>query len=178
MRLATESGYVFFLAIAATCISPALVTGDKPARQYQQLLQEAADGNASAMEKLGTAYAKGTGVTQNYQKAIVWWHRAAAVGNWDAMIDLSLAYSDGQGVPQDYAKAMEWFRKGAAAGDGDAMVDIALLYQNGQGVPQDYAKAMEWLRKAEASGDPRVVALSKECIAKIKQAEAAKSNGQ
>ena len=75
-------------------------------------LQKAADaGNSDAMNNLGTLYAHGQGVAQDYGKAREWFQKAADAGNTTAMDNLGGLYEGGKGVAQDHAKALEWFQK-------------------------------------------------------------------
>jgi hypothetical protein len=52
------------------------------------------------MQSLGTLYAVGQGVPQDYGKASEWFHRAADAGNTDAMYNLGVLYRDGKGRRQ------------------------------------------------------------------------------
>jgi TPR repeat protein len=107
-------------------------------------------GDVISMNYVGAAYYDGSGVTQDYTKALEWFEKAAAKDNADAMSNLGVLFASGQGVAQDYAKARELFEKAAAKHSLFAMNGLGLLFVNGQGVPQDYAKAREWFEKAAA----------------------------
>ena len=113
----------------------------------------ATQGNAAAQYLLGSMYAHGQGVPQNYTKAVYWYRKAAAQGNAFAEFNLGVAYFDGQGVPQDYTQAVYWFRKAAAQGHARAESILGVAYFDGQGVPQNYTKAVYWYRKAAAQGN-------------------------
>ena len=111
-------------------------------------------GDANSMQNLGTLYARGYGMAQDYAKAREWSEKAAEKGHWGGMLNLGLWYYDGRGVAKDYAKAREWFQKAAdRSNDEVAMLYLGHLYHNGGwGVAQDYAKAREWYEKAAAKG--------------------------
>ena len=83
-------------------------TGQSEPQDYQQLREryekEAAAGDATAMNNLGTLYYYGHGVPQDYSKAREWYEKAAAAGNAAAMRNVGLLYHNGQGVPQDYGR--------------------------------------------------------------------------
>ena len=104
------------------------------------------------MGNLGTLYAIGNGVTQDFTKAIEWYQKAADAGNDEAMRNLGIVYTNGDGVSQNFTKAIEWYRKGADAGDTEAMVDVGLLYGGGYGVKKDHATAVTWYWKAAEAG--------------------------
>ena len=60
---------------------------------------------------LGVMYQNGTGVTQDYSKAMEWYQKAAEKGSKEAMIDISNMYKDGIGVEKSSRKAKEWLEK-------------------------------------------------------------------
>jgi TPR repeat protein len=47
---------------------------------FNEILKSAEQGNAIAQSFVGRKYAKGKGVTQDYQKAVKWYKRAAEQG--------------------------------------------------------------------------------------------------
>ena len=102
---------IFFLSVHITAFgeqSP----NQAAAVQNAITLQKAADaGNSDAMNNLGTLYAHGQGVAQDYGKAREWFQKAADAGNTTAMDNLGGLYEGGKGVAQDHAKALEWFQK-------------------------------------------------------------------
>ena len=53
-------------------------------------------------------YYNGEGVTQDFDKALVWFRRAAEQGFADAQFSLGLMHNNGEGMPRDYTKAVEW----------------------------------------------------------------------
>lgn len=67
-----------------------------------QILEElAADGDDLSMVQLGIYYYQGTGVIQDYYKAMDWWLQAFKRNNADAFVNLGVMHRDGQGVPQN-----------------------------------------------------------------------------
>ena len=113
----------------------------------------ATQGNAVAQDLLGTMYAYGRGVPQDYAQSVSWFRKAAAQGNARAEVDLGSAYYLGQGVPRDHAQGVSWFRKAAAQGNAKAEVGLGSAYYTGQGVPRNYAKGLYWFRKAAVQGN-------------------------
>ncbi|MCM1212899.1 MAG: sel1 repeat family protein [Blautia sp.] len=106
-----------------------------------------------AFRGIGYQYFLGTGVEQDYAKAMEWYEKAVEQGDTTAMTTIGSWYRDGAGVEQDSAKAMEWYEKAVEQGDTDAMSMIGLMYANGMGVGVDYVKAAEWLEKAANLGN-------------------------
>ena len=87
-------------------------------RLYQQLADK---GSATAQLNVGTMYANGQGVTQNYTEAVKWYDLAANQGLAAAQHNLALMYADGQGVPRNYVLAYKWFSLSAAQGYTEAV---------------------------------------------------------
>jgi TPR repeat protein len=133
-------------------LAPQMDTDTK--KEAFAVFQRGADhGDMISMLNLGTSYANGDVVAQDYAKAREWFEKAADKGNAHAMGYLGGLYRNGRGVEQDYAKAREWYEKAADKGDTDAMVNLGELYGNGRGVAQDYAKARAWYERAADKGD-------------------------
>jgi TPR repeat protein/formylglycine-generating enzyme required for sulfatase activity len=128
------------------------------------LLQKSADeGNATAMNNLGTLYGDGKGVARDYGKAREWYQKAADAGHTDAMYNLGVLYEYGSGGPREYVKARKWYQKAADAGHTDAMYNLGYLYEHGYGGAQDYGKAHEWYQKAADAGN----AMAKGALARL-----------
>lgn len=95
------------LAVAGLCLIasvPAL--GATPNASEPLLLQQAAQGNRQALQRI---------------------RQAAAQGNAQAETDLGILYAHGDGVPQNYTQAFAWYGKAAAQGDAAARHDIVAL---------------------------------------------------
>ncbi len=105
-----------------------------------------------AQNMIGTMYANGEGVPQDYAEAMRWYRKAVEQGNAKAQTNLGIIYENGHGIPQNYAEAMRWYRKAAEQGHAQAQHKLGVMYENGHGVPQDYAEAMRWYRKAAEQG--------------------------
>ena len=73
-------------------------------------------GHGDAEYILGTMYANGQGVPQDYAEAVKWFRLAAERGDADAQYALGLMYQSGHGVSQDYTLSHMWFDLLAARG--------------------------------------------------------------
>jgi TPR repeat protein len=124
---------------------PVPVSAPNPA---EAVLSDAIKGNAEAQWKLGKLYANGTGVAKDYNKALMWFQKAADQGDSRAQNSLGVMYQYGKGVPIDFAQALSWYTKSAAQNDAKAQDNIGLLYYRGSGVKQDMAQAIQWFNKA------------------------------
>ena len=95
----------------------------------------AAQGNAAAQTFLGTMYANGQGVPQDYKEGLKWLRLAADQGDAFAQLNLAMTYENGpQGIPQDYKEAAKWYRLAADQGHAGAQGDLGWMYEKGQGV--------------------------------------------
>jgi TPR repeat protein len=134
---------------AMSHLARALMKKGDHAEAFKWFEKAAENGNAVAMNNVGSLYAKGQGVPQDYAKARDWYKKAAEKGNGVAMNNLGVDFATGQGVPQDYVKARDWFEKAAAKDNALAMAALGILYREGKGVARDYAKAQDWFDKAQ-----------------------------
>lgn len=127
------------------------LTGDyTTAMTYLTKALEASDAAAGkACRIVGEYYNNGTGVEQNWQKAVENWTIASVVyGDAIATRYLGRAfYNRG-----DYENAMAQFLVAAEAGDVFSTNQIGLMYLDGYGVSVDYDKAREWFEKAVEQG--------------------------
>ena len=90
--------------------------------------------------------------TQDYEKAVQWWQKAAQQDNARAQSRLGEMYSEGKGVTQDDKEALKWWQKAADQGDGLALLNLATMYIKGEVVEEDQEKAMELIRRAAKQG--------------------------
>ena len=117
------------------------------------LMPLADQGNKNAQFNLGKAYHIGLGVPKDYQKAVLWYRKAADQGEANAQTNLAFLYDlRNRGEPQDYGKAAFWYRKAADQGHSNAQTNLAYLYQTGHGVPKEYRQAEMWYRRAANQG--------------------------
>lgn len=143
-----------FLAYAQTEES---VPGLEPldAEVYPQLAaleQRAEAGVKEAQYSLGVGYDTGQGLTQNYEKAVHWYMRAAEQGMAEAQYNLGVAHSKGNGVEQNHTEAVKWYTKAGEQGLAKAQYNLGVAYSKGLGVPQNFAEAAKWYRMAAENG--------------------------
>jgi TPR repeat protein len=110
----------------------------------------AEQGDPSAESCLGTSYANGDGVPQDYGQAALWYRKAAEQGDSWAEFSLGWLYDNGKGVPHDDMQAAAWYRAAAEQGEAGAQAILGSLYEAGDGVPQNYAESYFWLDLAAA----------------------------
>jgi TPR repeat protein len=102
---------------------------------------------------LGTMYANGEGVGQNYKEAVNWYGKAAKQGNAHAQLNLGGLYENGWGVARDYKEAVIWYRKASMQGGALAQRNLGLMYFNGQGVAKNYVTAYALFNTAAETDD-------------------------
>lgn len=113
------------------------------------LLRKGAEaGDATAQYNLGTRYAQGKGVTQDYTMAAHWYMKAANGNCVSAQAQLGVAYLNGQGVDIDYDKAFYWSSKAAEQKDTVALNSLGVCYEQGYGVEKDEIKAFKLYNEA------------------------------
>jgi len=131
------------------------VPASKPAAPIDAAVvrAKAESGDPKAQAQLGSLYAKGQGVTNDFKEAAKWFRLAADKGNADAQLGLGELYEAGQGVPKDGKEAMKLYRMAAEQGNVGAQYTIAFMYEAGRGVPQDHKEAAKWFQLAAEQGD-------------------------
>ena len=115
---------------------------------FRQLAEQ---GHQWAQRRVGSMYAEGKGVPQDFQEAVKWYRLAAAQGYAPAEYNLGLAYEKGEGVSQDFQQALKWYRLAAAQGNASAQVNLGVMHANGRGVRQDFMRAYMWFNLAAAA---------------------------
>ena len=86
-----------------------------------ELTQSANAGDDSAQSELGSIYAEGRGVTQDFTLARRWWLKAARQRDAFAMSNLGVLFANGLGVERDVVAGYVWFALAAAYGNHAAM---------------------------------------------------------
>jgi TPR repeat protein len=142
------------VAPADNSVGQALIRDDV-SPELQAITRDAIAGRADAEHLLGTFFALGREVPQNYESAAYWYRRAADRGFIIASYDLGVLLELGLGVPRDPARAAAHFREAADAGHAEAQNALGLAYSRGSGVVRDPREALNWFRRANASGNPR-----------------------
>ncbi len=108
---------------------------------------------AEVQGSLGWMYATGSGVPQDFVKAVKWSRLAAEQGDAYAQYNLGVMYDFSLGVSQDPVEALMWYRLAAEQGYAEAQANLGRMYDTGRGVPQDYVEALKWYRLAAEQGN-------------------------
>uniref|UniRef100_A0AAV1VAL7 Uncharacterized protein n=1 Tax=Peronospora matthiolae TaxID=2874970 RepID=A0AAV1VAL7_9STRA len=99
--------------------------------QYFRLAADA--GNPVAQANYGILLARGIGVDQDVQEAIVYLDRAARQKQAFALHELGVIYFDGDGVPQNVTRALGLFEKAIALGHVESHLFLGSAYMHGDG---------------------------------------------
>ncbi len=115
--------------------------------------QQAAGGNAEAMNALGLLYSKGIAVAVDEQEGINWLQKAAENGYAKAWYNLGLLYKEGVGVTQNQVIAIACFEKAAKGGYDRAWNTWGGMVMKGISTPQDYTLAISIFQQGADKGD-------------------------
>ncbi len=115
------------------------------ARIFEKLAEK---GDYRAMSIFGAMYARGQGISQNPEKAFMWFKEAAKFGRPDAEHRLGMMYDYGYGVRKNHRKAIRWYQKAVDHGYFPSRAMMGLKYARGEGFKQDKVKAYAWLLTA------------------------------
>jgi len=114
----------------------------------EQLVQKAKNGDAEAQNNLGWCYWAGSGVDQDYEKAVYWYEKAASQDNAMAQYNLAICYGNGYGVAKNIKESVKWFGKSADKGNSEARYQYALYLLNGTYVAKDTLAALAYMEAA------------------------------
>ena len=106
-----------------------LSVNDYPALSTATVISLAQQGDGDAQMHLDWRYAFGQGVTQDIDKALIYYQLAAEQNNALAQTVLGIRYLNGDGVTQDIDKAHKWFTQAAALGNDVAKLNLAFIYE-------------------------------------------------
>ena len=97
-------------------------------------------------------YARVLDKQKSFEKAFVYYQKAAEQGYVIAQNSLGIAYEWGQGVEANNQQALFWYNKAATQGYAQAQNNLGTMYDLGKGGSEDEKKALYWFRKAADQG--------------------------
>ena len=120
-----------------------------------KLCLEAADENRPmGIWCVGSVYAKGLGVKQDFEEAMRWDRRAAETGDPQVMANFGGVYATGEFVKPDYAESMRSYRKAADKGNAEGQYGVGLILTNGWGLPKTSNKQCDGILRLQRRGTP------------------------
>lgn len=125
------------------------ISSTRPTNSLDTLRKLAQQGDPAAEFSLGTRYALGQQVTQDYVQAARWFLSAAEQGNVAAQTWLSSQYEAGRGVPRSLSKAYYWALLGKAGGDtgSKARAESLQMRLTPDDVSSVQQQAQQWIKK-------------------------------
>ena len=112
------------------------------------LKSEAENGDVLYQSIIARMYYNGLGTEQDYEKAFVYYMKAAEQNNADAQYRVGRMFLAGEGTEQNTPKAIEWLEKAANQNNPFAQYALGKIYFDGEYVPEDLKQAYSWLKKA------------------------------
>jgi TPR repeat protein len=105
-----------------------------------------------AQHDLAALYTAGQGVSQNYQRAALWFREAAENGIANASYNLGVMYHQGLGVDEDLVTALNWYRRAALFGHPEAQYNLGIAYIEGMGARYNPNMAAAFFQQAALNG--------------------------
>ncbi len=118
----------------------------------QSLILGADLGIAGVQFELAECYFNGEIFEQDFNKAFIWYKKAAEQGYVAAQNSLGDCYYHGQGTTQDYTKAVFWYERAAQIEFDDAFYNLGHCYESALGVDENPELAVQNYRKAAEQG--------------------------
>lgn len=113
----------------------------------------AANGDPSAQFEIGSRYAEGKGIKQDFEQARAWYQKSASQGFALSQYRLATFFERGLGVEKDAERARVWYERAARQDNVKAMHNLAVLAAStGKDHKPDYAKAARWFGEAAQRG--------------------------
>jgi len=104
----------------------------------------AESGDALAQQLYGIMFYNGQGVTQDFDAAFFWLHKASLKEMAQSQFYLAHMYKYGNGKTQNYKESRSWALKSANNNYEHAQVLMGSYYLEGLGVKVDFDKAITW----------------------------------
>lgn len=118
---------------------------EKAFKYYEMAAEQ---GDATALNNLGSLYFNGIGVPVNYQRAIELFEKAAQAGSSEAALNLGVIYLSGRNASSNAVHAIELFRMSAEKNNVIAKFMLGYAYYNGFGVAKDLKKSAALIKEA------------------------------
>jgi TPR repeat protein len=117
----------------------------------------------------GQAYAKGTIVKKDIQKAFDFFNKSCELAYTDGCMVEGSAYYYGRGIKQDYAKAEKILKQACDQGEANGCFLVGSMYDLGQGMDRDATKALEYYSHACDYGSKKGCQYQKQMSIKLKE---------
>lgn len=135
----------------------------------ETMMKRAAGGDVKSQFDLGMIYHSGSGVQQDYKKAVEWYEKAAAAGDAESEYNLCMIHIGGQLGSRDYEKGFKYCESAAFKGHALALWKLSMMYSAGVGAPKDPAAAYAFLCLSAANGNDRVIKSRDKMLKKLSE---------
>lgn len=114
-----------------------------------RLFQRGCDlGHAPACNNLGLAHESGSGIPQDYERAMAAFERACSGGFAEGCSNQGTLFEHGLGVPANLGDAQRAYNQACRRGSALGCSNLGVLYAEGRGVPADEAVASRLFAQA------------------------------
>jgi len=121
--------------------------------QMKKLEEQAYAGVPEAQHDLAAIYTAGRGgVTQNFERASLWFREAADNKVANADYNLGVLYHQGLGVERDLDRALYWYREAAKLGHPEAQYNLGISYIEGIGTEYNAPLAAAFFESSANAG--------------------------
>ncbi|MBI1215552.1 MAG: hypothetical protein GC185_07015 [Alphaproteobacteria bacterium] len=138
--------------VPVTAPATAIAADPQLPASLRALEKRALDGLPEAQHDLGTIYAAGKLVPQDYARAATWFKRAAQMGVANADYNLGVMSQQGLGMAKDPQQAVGWYEKAAKQGHPEALYNLGIIYTKGIGAPVDMPRGVAYFKRAANAG--------------------------
>ncbi len=145
-----EAQYSLGISILAGGWVPFKKYQDKKKSHYW-ISKAAENGWLHAQEHMGDCYYEGRDVEKDYDKALLWYHRAVEQDYWTEYNRADIEYKLGKTylMRKNREECFIWVRKAAESGYCKvACAILGYLYEEGVGVKEDMDQAKYWYQKS------------------------------
>jgi TPR repeat protein len=121
--------------------------------KFEYLKMAADGGDPNSQFLIGNLYAKGIGVTQDFDKAFEYIKKSADHGYSMAQARMGFLLKNSIGCREDLVLSHDYFLKAGNKGDYSSLFVVAWNHFKGVGTPQDLKKAFECFKKCADGGN-------------------------
>ena len=125
-------------------------------------------GDMDAELALAGMYRDARGATKSYERAALWFRRAAEQGSVEAQYQLAYIHYAGLVFPRDTAEMMRWLLAAALRSHCDAEIILGAVLEYGlEDVPVDLVEARKWYDLASGAVSGASVVVAPQALARI-----------
>lgn len=132
---------------------------------FESAMKRAENGDAAAQTLLGILYMEGRSVTQDADKAMYWYGRAAEAGDPQAQLRYGIDMFNGIHVAKDQQKGEDYIRKAVDAGVPAAYFYYGQILMDNAGRDDRFDIGLKWFLKGAVAGDANAAYAASQILA-------------